>query len=77
MRRTTGRDLGSFVDGNVVPLGALRSGVVGNADLSIPVNRVNLDDSVVNSKRPYPLYTGSFSRTSSRGRRDITPCKSH
>ena len=39
-----------------MPLGGLRSGVVGNADLSIPVNRVNLDDSVVNSKRPYPLY---------------------
>ncbi len=53
---TTGRDLGSFVDGNVVPLGALSSGVVGNADLSIPVNRVNLDFSVVNSRRPFPAY---------------------
>ncbi len=53
---TTGRDLGSLVDGNVVPLGALSSGVAGNADLSIPVNRVNLDDSVVNSKRPFPAY---------------------
>ena len=53
---TTGRDLGSFVDGNVVPLGALSSGVAGNADLSIPVNRVNLDASVVNAKRPFPAY---------------------
>ena len=34
--------------------GALSSGIVGNADLSIPVNRVNLDDSVVNSLQAFP-----------------------
>ena len=53
---TTGRDLGSYVDANVVPRGALSSGIVGNADLSIPVNRTTLADEVVNSKRPYPAY---------------------
>jgi hypothetical protein len=53
---TTGRDLGSLVDANVVPLGALTSGVLGNADLSVPVNRVNLDESVVNVKRPFTAY---------------------
>jgi hypothetical protein len=53
---TAGHRLGSAVDLNAVPLGALSSGVVGNADLSIPVNRVNLDASVVNSKRPFPAY---------------------
>ena len=53
---TTGRDLGSYSDGNAVPLGALSSGVAGNADLAIPVNRVNLDASVVNSKRPFQAY---------------------
>ena len=53
---TTGRALGSYVDGNVVPLGALSNGIVGNADLSIPVNRTTLADEVVNSKRPYPAY---------------------
>ena len=53
---TTGRDLGSSIDANAVPLGALSTGVIGNADLSVPVNRVNLDPSVVNSRRPFAVY---------------------
>ncbi len=53
---TTGRDLGSYVNANVVPFGALSSGSIGNADLSVPVNRVNLDASVVNSRRPFAAY---------------------
>ena len=53
---TTGRNLGGVVNGNVVPQGALSSGFAGNADLSIPVNRVNLDSTVVNSLRPFQAY---------------------
>ena len=49
---------------NVVPFGALSSGVVGNADLSVPVNRVDLDPSVVNARRPFPahgqIYTSDY-----------------
>ena len=49
---------------NVVPFGSLSSGVEGNADLSIPVNRVNLDASVVNARRPFqahgPIYTSDY-----------------
>ena len=37
---------------------------MGNADLSIPVNRVNLDPSVVNARRPFPahgpIYTSDY-----------------
>ena len=40
----------------MVPFGSLSSGVLGNADLSIPVNRVDLDPSVVNSRRPFQAY---------------------
>ena len=38
---TRGHDLVSTINSNVVPFGALSSGAIGNADLSIPVNRVN------------------------------------
>jgi hypothetical protein len=55
---TRGRHLVSNLNGNVVPLGALSSGVIGNADLSVPVNRMVLDLAVVNSLRPYPVYGG-------------------
>ena len=55
---TSGRHLVSQANGNVVPFGALSTGVVGNADLSIPVNRVRLDQGVVNSKRPFPAHGG-------------------
>ena len=61
---TRGRDLVSNVNSNVVPPDTLSSGVLGNADLSIPVNRVNLDSSVVNSRRPFaafgPILTSDF-----------------
>ena len=40
---TTGRDLVGLVNINVVPDGALTAGVLGNADLSVPVNRTVLD----------------------------------
>ena len=51
-----GRDLVGLVNINVVPYGALSTGVLGNADLSVPVNRVALDPSLVNTLRPYPAY---------------------
>ena len=37
---TTGRDLVGLVNINVVPYGAISTGVLGTADLSVPVNRV-------------------------------------
>ena len=55
---TRGRRLVSQVNGNVVPFGDLSHGTIGNADLSIPVNRVNLDPAVVNSRRSFPVYGG-------------------
>ncbi len=55
---TSGRRLVSRANGNAVPVGALSAGVVGNADLSVPVNRVALDPGIVNSKRPFPAYGG-------------------
>ncbi len=51
---TKGRDLVSRRQLNAVPLGSLLSGTAGTSDLSIPVNRVALDSSLVNSRRPYP-----------------------
>jgi len=53
---TRGRDLVGAVDANPVPEGALLQGVVGNADLSIPVNRVALDFTTVGKFRPYQAY---------------------
>jgi hypothetical protein len=55
---TRGRDLVSRVNGNPVPEGALLSGTIGNADLSNPVNRVALDDTAVNTRRPLGAYPG-------------------
>jgi hypothetical protein len=55
---TRGRDLVSRVNLNVVPEGALLQGRIGNADLSVPVNRVQLDNAAVNSLRPYQAYPG-------------------
>jgi hypothetical protein len=48
-----GRDLLQSRDINVVPEGALLSGSVGNADLSVPVNRVALDTAAITTYRPY------------------------
>ena len=53
---TKGRDLVSRRQLNVVPLGALLSGTRNGVDLSVPVNRVALDSSVVNSFRPFQAY---------------------
>jgi hypothetical protein len=53
---TRGRDLVSRRALNVVPLGALLSGNVGGVDLSVPVNRVALDESLVNRLRPFQAY---------------------
>jgi hypothetical protein len=55
---TRGRNLVSRVDINAVPQGAMLQGTVGNADLSIPVNRVQLDAAAVNQFRPFQAYPG-------------------
>lgn len=49
-----GRHLSQLQQQNVVPAGTFSSGVIGNADLSVPVNRVALDNTVIRSRRPYP-----------------------
>src|SRR5207237_195578 len=48
---TRGRDLVSRRQLDAVPLGALLSGTVNGIDLSVPVNRVALDSSVINRFR--------------------------
>jgi len=53
---TRGRDLVSRRALNVVPLGALLRGNIGGVDLSVPVNRVALDESLVNRLRPFQAY---------------------
>jgi hypothetical protein len=53
---TRGRDLVSRRQLNVVPLGALLSGTVNGINLAVPVNRVALDASVVNTFRPFQVY---------------------
>jgi hypothetical protein len=53
---TRGYNLVSRVNGNPVPEGALLKGTVGNADLSIPAHRYNLQDAAVNTFRPYQAY---------------------
>jgi hypothetical protein len=55
---TRGRDLVSRRQLNVVPMGALLSGTVNDINLGVPVNRVALDGSVVNTFRPYQVYPG-------------------
>lgn len=55
---TKGRDLVSRRNLNAVPLGSLLSGTVGGVDLSVPVNRVALDGSIINQRRPYPTLSG-------------------
>jgi hypothetical protein len=53
---TRGRDLVTHVNGNAVPEGALLSGLIGNANLSDPVQRWALDGAAVNKFRPYQAY---------------------
>jgi len=54
---------------NVIPLGRLLTGTVGNADLSNPVHRAALDDAVLRTFRPFQAYSGitfkEFTGTSS------------
>jgi len=55
---TRGFDLVSRVNGNPVPEGSLLSGTIGNADLSIPVQRVALETAAINTRRPLGAYPG-------------------
>ncbi len=53
---TRGRDLVTHVNGNAVPEGALLQGVVGNANLNDPIERVALNSAATNLFRPYQSY---------------------
>ncbi len=61
---------------NVIPEGTLLKGTLGNADLSVPVNRMTLDSQVLTSIRPYPTLGNvqyeEFSGTSSYNSLQIT-----
>jgi hypothetical protein len=54
---TFGRHLLDTRQDNVIQPGTLSSGIVGNSDLSIPVNRVALNGDVVNTFRTYPALS--------------------
>ncbi len=54
---TFGRHLLNRSQHNVIQPGALSSGVIGNSDLSIPVNRVALSSDVITAQRPYPALS--------------------
>ncbi len=73
---TKGRDLVSRRQLNAVPLGSLLSGMAGTSDLSNPANRVALDSSLVNSRRPYPtlatVYDWSFEGVSNYNSLQVT-----
>ncbi len=53
---TQGRHLPQQRSINIVPEGALLSGVVGNSNLSIPVNRAGLDAAALKPFRPFPAF---------------------
>jgi hypothetical protein len=56
---TRGRDLVSRRDGNAIPLNGIPfSGLVGNADLSNPLDRAALDGTVINRYRPFQAFSG-------------------
>ncbi len=61
---------------NVIPRGTLLQGTIGNADLSIPVNRMNLDSSLLQPFKPYPALGNvqyeEFSGTSSYNSLQVT-----
>jgi len=54
---TFGRHLLNRSQFNVIQPGALSSGVIGNSDLSVPVNRVALSSDVITAQRPYPALS--------------------
>jgi outer membrane receptor protein involved in Fe transport len=51
---TFGRHLLNARNSNVIPEGALLSGQIGNADLSVPVNRVALSTIALNTVKAFP-----------------------
>jgi hypothetical protein len=52
-----GRDLLNNRQSNVIQPGTLSRGVIGNSDLSIPINRVALGANAITAQRPYPTLT--------------------
>jgi hypothetical protein len=55
---TRGRDLVTRVNGNVIPEDSLKSGFIGGLDMSNPINRVAISDTLINARRPYTAYPG-------------------
>ncbi len=55
---TLGRHLPDQRQIDVIPQGALLKGTVGNADLSVPINRVALSAGALSNFRPFPGYGG-------------------
>lgn len=53
---TQGRHLPQQRNLNIVPLGRLSTGTVNGIDLSVPLNRAGLDNSVLKTFRPYSAY---------------------
>jgi hypothetical protein len=53
---TRGRHLQTQRNINTIPAGALSSGTLGGIDLSVPLNRVALDWSLVDRLRPFQAY---------------------
>jgi hypothetical protein len=49
-----GRHLAEQQNINVIPSGGLLQGMIGNADLSVPLQRAALEAAAVNSERPFP-----------------------
>ena len=54
---TQGRHLPQQRQVNFVADGRLLSGTVGNANLAIPIQRAALEQSVINTFKPFPAYT--------------------
>jgi hypothetical protein len=76
---TQGRHLPQQRSINIIPLGALNSGTVGNANLSNPLHRVALDDSVLKQFRPFPAYNtvGFFQFTGTSSYHSLQATLSH
>jgi len=53
---TQGRHLPQQRTANIIPLGRLLTGTVGNSDLSIPIQRAALDAGVLKQFRPFNAY---------------------